>query len=475
MRDFYIKHKKLYIIIAIFSLVVGFLLPFIPIFLDNPNILGIFLIIGIVLCLVGILFLIQLADYTKSTNYWDCDYREYNTISTSKIFTSAEENNLKRQSFMLEKIKVLLDAYNKVKSNEEIYDYLTGYIAENPNILYFRFLEFLVPIQRHYYDLEIISEHDFKYELNKEYEDLTAYNYIIGILKNDNALDFIRELSYYKTNKELLIKSNHYNENAINYAHPIFINFNDIFLDALISNQIIEDNFESKFSLLCLLLELIKQTNNDVFIEEIISKYKLKENESIEYYTKEALNHKMQIDEYSFVFEYTAYNNTQNMSVKTYDKAISENIESVKSIKESFKKQSYLTKLKNATKNYNENKTTISDIDLMSGKQFEYYICDLLQKLGFDAKVTRLSGDQGADIIAEKDNTKYVVQTKCYKKPVSNKAIQEVVSSMKIYKAEKSIVITNSTFTKSAIELAKANNVLLWDREILKEKMEEVE
>jgi len=33
------------------------------------------------------------------------------------------------------------------------------------------------------------------------------------------------------------------------------------------------------------------------------------------------------------------------------------------------------------------------------------------------------------------------------------------------------MVITNSTFSKSAIELAKANGVILWDRQVFIEKI----
>jgi restriction system protein len=47
----------------------------------------------------------------------------------------------------------------------------------------------------------------------------------------------------------------------------------------------------------------------------------------------------------------------------------------------------------------------------------------------------------------------------------------EAVAGMKYYNANKCMVITNSTFTKSAQELAKVNNVELWDRQILKEKL----
>lgn len=67
----------------------------------------------------------------------------------------------------------------------------------------------------------------------------------------------------------------------------------------------------------------------------------------------------------------------------------------------------------------------------------------------------------GADVIAYKDNKKYVIQVKFYNNPVGNKAVQEVVGAIGMYKADKGIVVTNSTFTTSAIELANANNIEL--------------
>lgn len=69
----------------------------------------------------------------------------------------------------------------------------------------------------------------------------------------------------------------------------------------------------------------------------------------------------------------------------------------------------------------------------------------------------------GADIIAHKDNEKYVIQVKFYNNPVGNKAVQEVAGAIGMYKADKGIVVTNSTFTNSAIELAEANNIELVD------------
>ena len=108
---------------------------------------------------------------------------------------------------------------------------------------------------------------------------------------------------------------------------------------------------------------------------------------------------------------------------------------------------------------------------IKDGYNFEKYVAKLYRKLGYRVEVTKKSGDQGADVIAYKDNLKYVIQAKFYNNPVGNKAVQEVVGAIGMYNADKGIVVTNSTFTKSAIELAKANNIELIDSnkiEILK-------
>ena len=80
----------------------------------------------------------------------------------------------------------------------------------------------------------------------------------------------------------------------------------------------------------------------------------------------------------------------------------------------------------------------------------------------------------GADVIAYKNNVKYVIQVKFYNNPVGNKAVQEVVGAIGMYKADKGIVVTNSSFTKSAIELAEANNVELIDGDMLEKLRKEI-
>jgi hypothetical protein len=120
------------------------------------------------------------------------------------------------------------------------------------------------------------------------------------------------------------------------------------------------------------------------------------------------------------------------------------------------------------------NTLTITDIDLMDGHEFEQFIGTLFSRMGYSAQVTKGSGDQGIDVIVEKNGKKYGIQAKCYSNAVTNKAIQEVATGLSYYKLDKGIVVTNNYFTNSARELAASNGVILWDRNILKEKINEV-
>lgn len=117
---------------------------------------------------------------------------------------------------------------------------------------------------------------------------------------------------------------------------------------------------------------------------------------------------------------------------------------------------------------------SIDDIDLMGGIEFENFIALLFSKMGYSTTLTKGSGDKGIDVIIEKNGKKMGIQSKCYSNTVSNTAIQEVVAGCVHYGLNKAIVITNNYFTKSAQELAQSNNVILWDRNILKEKISSV-
>ncbi|MBU5426217.1 restriction endonuclease [Tissierella pigra] len=119
-------------------------------------------------------------------------------------------------------------------------------------------------------------------------------------------------------------------------------------------------------------------------------------------------------------------------------------------------------------------KYSINDVDLMDGHEFERFVSLLFTKMGYMTEITKGSGDQGMDVIAEKNGSRIGIQAKCYSSKVTNKAVQEIFTSLNYYNCNKGMVITNNYFTESALELAQSNNIVLWDRDILKRKIDEI-
>jgi restriction system protein len=104
---------------------------------------------------------------------------------------------------------------------------------------------------------------------------------------------------------------------------------------------------------------------------------------------------------------------------------------------------------------------TVEFDDAMTGREFELYCREVLQKAGWHAALTPGSGDQGADIIAERDGRRVVIQCKFYNGTVGNKAVQEAYAAAAFQDAPYAVVVTNSVYTKSAHQLAHKNGVLL--------------
>ncbi|KZD65987.1 putative Mrr-like endonuclease [Bacillus cereus] len=130
--------------------------------------------------------------------------------------------------------------------------------------------------------------------------------------------------------------------------------------------------------------------------------------------------------------------------------------------------------LRNNEQEETEKVLTIEDIDLMTGEEFEKYLADLLKNLGFETKLTKGSGDQGVDIIASRNGNIYAIQAKRYTGTVGNDAVQQAISGKGYIKANEAWVITNSTFTRSAIDLATQTQTKLWDRSKLQNIIEAV-
>lgn len=106
----------------------------------------------------------------------------------------------------------------------------------------------------------------------------------------------------------------------------------------------------------------------------------------------------------------------------------------------------------------------IREIDRMDGTTFEHYLEELLRSYGY--RVTHLgrAGDFGADLLVESNGRRAVVQAKRYSSTVGIDAVREAATARQHYRADGAIVITNSSFTRGAIELSRSNQVELWDR-----------
>lgn len=93
--------------------------------------------------------------------------------------------------------------------------------------------------------------------------------------------------------------------------------------------------------------------------------------------------------------------------------------------------------------------------------QYENFCAALLENNGWTTKMTKSSGDFGADIIAVKGNKKSVIQCKQWSKSVGVKAVQEAHTAMSYYHANIAIVVTTTGYTYAAKDLAKSTGVRL--------------
>ena len=114
-----------------------------------------------------------------------------------------------------------------------------------------------------------------------------------------------------------------------------------------------------------------------------------------------------------------------------------------------------------ATQRLLDDYRSISD---MSGERFEVFCGQLLSAYGFvDVERIGRTGDQGVDLLVTWGDTRYAIQCKRYKNALGNTAVQEVFAGKSYYQCDIAVVLTNSTFTKGAKELAAKIGVELWD------------
>lgn len=90
----------------------------------------------------------------------------------------------------------------------------------------------------------------------------------------------------------------------------------------------------------------------------------------------------------------------------------------------------------------------------LRGVAFENFLAEVFRALGYEVELTKASGDQGVDLLLTGKGRRVAVQAKGYSNSVGNDAVQAVFAGKRFYGCHDCVVITNSTFTNSARELA---------------------
>ena len=90
----------------------------------------------------------------------------------------------------------------------------------------------------------------------------------------------------------------------------------------------------------------------------------------------------------------------------------------------------------------------------MRAVEFESFLERVFIELGYSVETTRVTGDQGVDLIVSHRGRRVAIQVKGYVSSVTGGAIQEAFTGMACYQCDACAAITNSVFTSSATDMA---------------------
>lgn len=115
----------------------------------------------------------------------------------------------------------------------------------------------------------------------------------------------------------------------------------------------------------------------------------------------------------------------------------------------------------------------IGDEDLLrrlkklNPKDFQTFVSNMVDQMGFQAEQQKFSGDGGIDVKAslqtDLGKTVYAIQVKRYDKAVSVEPVRELVGVMEDFAATNGVFITTSHFTAPASEYGMRHNVMMID------------
>lgn len=111
--------------------------------------------------------------------------------------------------------------------------------------------------------------------------------------------------------------------------------------------------------------------------------------------------------------------------------------------------------------------TTLMNVDEMTDQEFHELLVPLFQRQGYSVSRTKTNGKNKADLILRKRGLKAIVHAKRQNALIDKQTVLDALITKPTYQATRVIIITNSTFTKAAKQLARANKMNLIDRDSL--------
>lgn len=112
-----------------------------------------------------------------------------------------------------------------------------------------------------------------------------------------------------------------------------------------------------------------------------------------------------------------------------------------------------------------------SEIDFwrdLSWRDFEKEVSCIFKRAGFNAYVTKGSGDKGVDVVFHYEDRKFIIQCKQYNKAVGPSVVRELLGIILNEKASIGIIVGLSGFTQGSYDIANSyDHILLWDIEDL--------
>ena len=118
--------------------------------------------------------------------------------------------------------------------------------------------------------------------------------------------------------------------------------------------------------------------------------------------------------------------------------------------------------------NYPQSLTLVDKFSHMSGTDFEHWVADYFRKEGYDARITKTTGDHGIDLLLYKSSTLVgAVQCKNWDASVGEPTVRDFYGSLLSAKAPEGYIFATTSFTQQAKDFVQDKPIKLIDLEEL--------